>query len=339
MRKRVLILATVVAAATTGAFAAGLSYGGGSSAQAPLAAPASVLSLQAAYEKVVKAVSPAVVQIETASGLGSGIVFDGQGDIVTNAHVVGTDTKFTVTFADGRRVSATLVGKFVPDDLAVVKVAGAGVAPAVFANSDVVRVGQLAIAIGNPLGFRSSVTEGIVSAIGRTVPEQTGATLPGVIQTSAAINPGNSGGALVDINGRVIGIPTLAAVDPQFGSTAAGIGFAIPSNMVKDIATQLAKDGKVTDSHRAYLGVRIGDTSDQSGVIVGTITAGGPAEQAGIKVGDEIISLAGKPTPTSTELGTTLAGLKPGQVVQVGIQHQDGTKATVSLTLGQYPGS
>ncbi len=339
MRKRILLLVTVVAAAALAALAANHSYGGGSSAQAPLAVPASALSLQNAYEKVVKTVSPAVVQIETNSGLGSGIVFDGQGDIVTNAHVVGSDTKFTVTFSSGRRITGTLVGKFVPDDLAVIKVAGAGVSPAVFADSNKVRVGQLAIAIGNPLGFRSSVTEGIVSGLGRNVPEQNGATLPNVIQTSAPINPGNSGGALVDINGRVIGIPTLGAVNPQFGSTAAGIGFAIPSNTVKDIAAQLAKDGKVTDSHRAFLGVQIGDTSDQNGVVVGTVTSGGPAENAGIKVGDEIVSVSGKPTPTSVDLGAVLAGLKPGQTVPVGIMHQDGSKTTVSVTLGQYPGS
>jgi putative serine protease PepD len=339
MTKRIPIFLSIAAlCAAIAAFAAGLSYGGGQAAEAPLTAPAAAVALQTAYERVVKAVSPSVVQIDTNSGLGSGIVFDRAGDIVTNAHVVGTDTKFTVTFSDGHQSPGTLVGKFVPDDLAVIKVAQAGVPPAVFANSAAVKVGQLAMAIGNPLGFRSSVTEGIVSAVGRTVPEPNGVALPQVIQTSAAINPGNSGGALVDINGRVIGIPTLGVTDPQVGTTAAGIGFAIPSNTVTDIAAQLVKNGKVTNSHRAYLGVQVGDTTDASGVLVGTVTAGQPADKAGIKAGDVIVSVAGKPTPTSADLSTVLAGLKPGQTVQVGLRHQDGSKGTVSLTLGEYPG-
>src|SRR6266566_3537530 len=178
--------------------------------------------------------------------------FDRQGDIVTNAHVVGTARSFKVTFSDGHQANGMLVGKFLPDDLAVIKVAAAGVAPAVFANSAKLQVGQFAFAVGNPLGFRSSVTQGIVSALNRTVPESASVTLPNIIQTSAPINPGNSGGALVDLQGRVIGIPTLGVSDPQLGGAAAGIGFAIPSNTVKDIAGQLIKDGKVTNSHRAY---------------------------------------------------------------------------------------
>ena len=264
-------------------------------------------------------------------------MLDRQGDIVTNAHVVGTATKFTVTFADGHQASGTLVGKFVPGDLAVVKVASARVAPAVLANSAKLQVGQFAFAVGNPLGFRSSVTQGIVSALNRTVPEGNGVTLPNVIQTSAPINPGNSGGALVDLQGRVIGIPTLGVSDPQLGGAAAGIGFAIPSNTVKDIAGQLIKDGKVTNSHRAYLGVQVGDTSDSSGVLV-KVEPGQPADKAGIKTGDEIVSVAGKPTPTTTELGAVLANLKPGQTVPVVVVHQDGTRATVQVTLGEFPG-
>ena len=339
MQRRVLVGVTVAVAAVAAAFGAGLSLGGGTRYEAPVKPSPSALGLQASYERVVKAVSPSVVQIETSAGLGSGIVMDLLGHIVTNAHVVGSAKSFTVTFSDGRRVTASLVGAYPPNDLAVIKVPAGGVVPAAFANSSKVRVGQLAIAIGNPLGFRSSVTEGIVSAVGRTVPEENGAVLPNVIQTSASINPGNSGGALVDIAGRVIGIPTLAAADPQFGSAAAGIGFAIPSNTVKDLASQLVANGKVVNSHRAYLGVRVGDTSDASGVIVGQVTPSSPAAKAGIKAGDVLVSVNGKPTPTTTDLSTVLADLKPGQTVQVGIRHQDGSKATVSVTLGQFPTS
>ena len=139
----------------------------------------------------------------------------------------------------------------------------AGLRPAVFANSSQLRVGDIAMAIGNPLGLSSSVTQGIVSALGRSSSEGSGVTLPNTIQTSAPINPGNSGGALADIQGRVIGVPTLAASDPQLGGAAAGIGFAIPSNTVKDIGGQIVKYGKVVNSHRAYLGIHIGDTGER----------------------------------------------------------------------------
>jgi putative serine protease PepD len=332
-----LLLVPLLAVALAGSFAAGHGLGRGAKDVAQLKQPAAASSVQAAFIRVVKAVSPSVVQIENAAGLGSGIVLDRQGDIVTNAHVVGTATKFTVTFADGHQASGTLVGKFVPGDLSVVKLATAGVAPALLENSAKHQVCQLAFAVGNPLGFRSSVTQGIVSALNRTVPEGNGVTLPNVIQTSAPINPGNSGGALVDLQGRVIGIPTLGVSDPQLGGAAAGIGFAIPSNTVKDIAGQLIKDGKVTNSHRAYLGVQVGDTSDSSGVLV-KVEPGGPAEKAGIKTGDELVSVAGKPTPTTTELGAVLANLKPGQTVPVVVVHQDGTGATVEVTLGEFPG-
>jgi S1-C subfamily serine protease len=159
-----------------------------------------------------------------------------------------------------------------------------------------------------------------------------------VIQTSAAINPGNSGGALVDLSGRVVGIPTLAATDPELGGAAAGIGFAIPSTLVRDIAGQIVQHGHVVNSHRAYLGVQIGDTLGAPGVVVGAIVANGPAARAGIKVGDVITSIAGHKTPTADDLATVVAGLKPRQTVKVGIAHQDGGTATVSLTLGTFPG-
>src|SRR4029077_12348955 len=175
--------------------------------------------------------------------------------------------------------------------------------PAVFANSAKLEVGDIAIAIGNPLGLSSSVTEGIVSGLNRQESEgQGGATLQNAIQTSAAINPGNSGGALADIQGRVIGIPTLAAGDPQLGGAAGGIGFAIPSNDVADYAKQIIAHGKVVNSHRAYLGINIGDTGD--GVYVSAVSAGGPAAKAGLKVGDVIVAVNGSPTPGSSDLGT-----------------------------------
>jgi S1-C subfamily serine protease len=190
---------------------------------------------------VVKAVSPSVVQIETPQDLGSGVVFDALGDVVTNAHVVGDARRFIVTLASGDSHPATAIGRDVANDLAVIRIAGARPRAATFADSSRVEVGDIALALGNPLGLRSSVTEGIVSAVGRSVPEGNGVTLSSAIQTSAAINPGNSGGALVDLSGAVIGIPTLAALDPQMGaSEAPGIGFAIDANTVRRVAGALA---------------------------------------------------------------------------------------------------
>jgi S1-C subfamily serine protease len=295
------------------------------------------LALQGSLVNVVRAVSPSVVQIEDQTGLGSGIVFDSHGDIVTNNHVVSGATSFTVTTSIGKRYPAKLVGAFPPDDIAVIRVLGAGLKPATFADSSTLQVGDLAIAIGNPLGLQSSVTDGIVSALRQAMPEPNNVTLPSVIQTSAAINPGNSGGALVDIQGSVIGIPTLAATDPELGGSAPGIGFALPSNLVTDIAGQIVTYGKVVDSHRAYLGIATGEATN--GVYVASVTANGPAANAGIHAGDVIVSVDGKPTSTTALLTTVLAGLKPGQKVQVAFNRQIGAAATRLVTLGTYPGS
>src|SRR4051794_35478761 len=209
---------------------------------APLASAAGSTSLQQDLVRVVRAVSPSVVQIRTPEDLGSGVVFDARGDVVTNAHVVGNATRFGVTLASGDRHPATAIGRDVANDLAVIRIAGARPRPATFADSSQVEVGDIVLALGNPLGLRSSVTEGIVSAVGRSVPESDGVTLSSVIQTSAAINPGNSGGALVDLSGRVIGIPTLAALDPGMGAgVAPGIGFAIDGNTVRRVVRVLAR--------------------------------------------------------------------------------------------------
>jgi putative serine protease PepD len=201
----------------------------------------------AGFEDVIARALPSVVQIRSQSGLGSGVVFDVEGHVVTNAHVVAGFSRFKVTLADGSVHDASLKGQYPKGDLAVIQLDGARPRPAVFADSSKVRVGEYALAIGNPLGLRSSVTQGIVSSTSRTVPEPGGVTLPSVIQTSAPINPGNSGGALVDSTGAVIGIPTLAAEDPEMGAPADGIGFAISSNTVRSVAEQLIDHGRVAE--------------------------------------------------------------------------------------------
>jgi putative serine protease PepD len=196
--------------------------------------------LQSQFVRVVERVSPQVVQIQTEQGLGSGIVYDDHGDIVTNAHVTGDARRFLVTLSDGDRRAATLVGSDPRNDVAVIHVSGDAPQPATFADSSSLKAGDIVFAIGNPLGLQSSVTQGIVSSLNREVSEGNGVTLSDAIQTSAEINPGNSGGALVDLSGRVRGVPTLAALDPELGDTAApGIGFAITSDTVKRVADDL----------------------------------------------------------------------------------------------------
>ncbi|MFG1703636.1 S1C family serine protease [Nonomuraea sp. M3C6] len=317
----------------------------------PTATPTTELnSLQTAYERVITDVLPSIVQINTKVGLGSGIVYDSAGHIVTNAHVIGQATQMSVTVASGGAPRpAKLVKSFNAGDLAVIKVDKPnGLRPAKFGDSGKLRVGQIVLAMGNPLGLSSSVTNGIISALGRTVtepqnPGSPGATITGAVQTSAAINPGNSGGALVDLSGQVIGIPTLAATDPDLGGGAApGIGFAIPSNTATDIAAQIVKYGKVVNSHRAALGIRgstiIGNDGEPSGVAVASVEPGGGAAKAGIRAGDVIVSINGKKTPTMADLSETLTTLKPGSRVRVELTLPDGTPKTINVTLGQLPG-
>jgi putative serine protease PepD len=308
---------------------------------APPAARASpaVAILQQGFVAVIGRVAPMVVQISTPQGLGSGVVLDTHGDVVTNAHVVAGGGPLQVTDSRGHVYQATLVGVFAPDDLAVVHASGATLRSASFARSGAVQVGDIVLAIGNPLGLRSSVTEGIVSAVGRTVDEPNGTVLPNVIQTSAPINPGNSGGALVDLSGDVVGIPTLAATDPEFGGTPApGIGFAIPSSLVVNVAGQIVAHGHVIDSHRAFLGVKLATGLANSAVVV-SVHPGGPAAQAGIVPGDVITSIAGQPISSPVDVAEALATLRPGETVTIGITRRDRSPATVKVTLGQYPGT
>jgi putative serine protease PepD len=334
---RLAALAAAAVVAACGVAGCGGSGGGGNgTAQAQAAAGGGgVPALQQALRHVVQTLSPSVVQIQTNRDLGSGVVFDGKGDIVTNAHVVETARHFVVTLPSGRRAKAALVGRWVPGDLAVVHTDASGLKPATFADSSKLQVGDLAVAVGNPLGLRSSVTQGIVSSLGRTVSEGNGVTLPSAIQTSAPINPGNSGGALADIQGRVIGIPTLAAVDQQLGGGAApGIGFAIPSDTVKRIAGQLVAHGRVTASGRASLGIQAA-TVTGGGVFVAGTVPGGPADRAGLQRGDLIVALDGHPTPAVAVLEQLVAADRPGQTVKVTVRRPDGTQATVGVQLGQ----
>ncbi len=296
-------------------------------------------NLQNAFVAVVERVRSSVVQIQTNVGLGSGIVFDDKGDVVTNNHVVAGATTIQVTTAEGKTQTASLLGTFPVGDLAVIRAPGP-LRPAAFANSSALKVGMIVLAVGNPLGLQSSVTEGIVSAVDRTVSESSAITLPDMVQTSAAINPGNSGGALVDLAGNVVGIPTLTAVDPTIGA-ANGIGFAIPSNTVKDIANQIITNGHVVNSHRAYLGIRtstvVNSTNSPVGVLVASVAQGGPAEKAGLTTGDVIVKLGGTTIRSTTDLSAALADLQPGKVVTITALTSAGVQETLTATVAEIP--
>ena len=210
--------------------------------------------VQQQFEHTVKSVLPSVVQIKAGKSTGSGVVYDDKGDIVTNDHVVAGATVVQVAPANGGHVlTGHLVGSYAPDDLAVLRASGGSLKPASFGSSSGLQIGQIVLAMGNPLGLAGSVSEGIISATGRTVSEKrsgqgagSAAVIENAVQTSAAINPGNSGGALVNLSNQVVGIPTLAAVNPALGSAAPGIGFAIPSDTATSVAKQLISSGRVT---------------------------------------------------------------------------------------------
>ncbi|MFD8569183.1 S1C family serine protease [Streptomyces sp. NPDC059639] len=319
--------------------------GDGSTTQAAAASGGN--DLQDAYQEVIKDVLPSVVQVQASSDLGSGVVYDDKGHIVTNAHVVGSEKTFKVTTSTSEdELTAKLVSAYPDQDLAVIKLDKVpdGLKAAKFGDSSKVEVGQITLAMGSPLGLSSSVTQGIVSATGRTVSEGrsgggTGATIANMVQTSAAINPGNSGGALVGLDSKVIGIPTLAATDPDLGdSTAPGIGFAIPASTVTDIADQIVKDGKVTDSGRAELGITARVVVDgdlrAAGVSVVSVTDGGPADKAGLRAGDVITALGDEKITTMTSLQEALADEKPGDKVKVTFT-RDGTEKSADVTLGE----
>jgi S1-C subfamily serine protease len=328
-----VLLAAFAAAVVT--FSPGTNAPSGAGTRPALAAapPASEV-----YEHAVAIAIPSVVQIETDQGLGSGVVLDARGNVVTNAHVVAGASRFVVTDSDGRRHAATLRGVFTADDVAVVHT-DAALTPATFADSSRLRVGQLVLAIGNPLGLRSSATQGIVSATSRTVSEGGGVALSSVIQTSAAINPGNSGGALIDLRGRVVGMPTLAARDPELGDSAApGIGFAISSDSVRSVVEQLVAGGRVQRSGRVSLGVEL-RSDPRGGALVAGIARGGPGDRAGIRIGDEIVAIDGRQTPTVDDVAVVLAALAPGRQVPVRLTTAAGGARTVTVTLGEAAGS
>jgi S1-C subfamily serine protease len=307
----------------------------------------------AVREAVIAKVRPTVVQVNVTlangAAIGSGVIIDKRGYIVTNNHVVSGAQSITVVLYDGTRLPAQLTGTDPTDDLAVIKInpPRSNLAVATLGDSSKLVVGQEVLAIGNPLGNTQTVTNGIISALGRTVTEgQGGAIIPNAIQTDAPINPGNSGGALVDMQGNVIGIPTLAAIDPEFNTPANGVGFAIPSNRVSFIAGQIIATGKVEHTGRAELGVQVADVDPtlaaqdnlavDHGALIVNLVSGGPAAQAGLQAGDVIIQIGSKAVNDTASLGDALSSYNPGQTVPVTV-YRGNQQLTVNVTLGELP--
>ncbi|MHB8645314.1 MAG: S1C family serine protease [Thermomicrobiales bacterium] len=265
------------------------------------------------------------------TGLGSGVIFDNQGDILTNNHVVEGATSLSVQLADGTQVQATLVGRDPSQDIAVVKIdASKALAVATLGDSNTVRLGQPVVAIGSPETLANTVTAGVISGINRQID-----TYSGLIQTDAAINPGNSGGPLVNAQGQVIGLNTLGLASQG----DQGLNFAIPINTAKQAAqTLLSKGNGAVVSTKAFLGVQVDGLKTTKGASISKVEAGTPAEKAGLKAGDVITAVNGTTLNSTTTLGTLLSTLKPGDTVTLTVD-RNGSTQTLTAVLVEYPAS
>jgi len=294
-------------------------------------APGESVLLDAYSNAVISAsekISPSVVKIDVAQagrsrsgepherqGGGSGFVFTPDGLILTNSHVVHGATRIQASFSDGHRFPAHTIGDDPATDLAVIRIDAPQIVAAPLGDSQKLQVGQLAVAIGNPYGFQYTVTAGVVSALGRSLRSYSGRLIDDVIQTDASLNPGNSGGPLVSSDGRVIGVNTATIMGAQ------GLCFAIGINTAKFVAGRLLRDGRI---RRAYIGVeaqtaplhrrlvRFYDLPQESGVIVSAVTPGSPAQRAGLREGDVIVALDGKPVAGVDDLHRLLTDAHVG---------------------------
>ena len=280
---------------------------------------------------------PAPTEVE---GSGSGVIITPDGYIVTNSHVIEDANTVEVSLADGTTCNAEIIGQDTATDIALLRVSGSGLPMAYLGDSDKLKVGQLAIAVGNPLGFQSTVTAGVISALGRSLRSRTGRLIENVIQTDAALNPGNSGGPLVDSQGYVVGINTAIIQYAQ------GICFAIPVNTMRWVVTQLIREGKVV---RGFLGisgqtvplpvrvVRYFQLDHNSGVQVVDVATASPAHRAGLKEGDIIISLGGEPVTTVDDIHRRLTREAIGKSLEVVLLRDWTKKVEISIVPAESP--
>ena len=299
-----------------------------------------------AFEYAAEKIEPSVVHITVKNsrdprapeGLGSGVIVDTRGYILTNNHVVETGPYITVRLADGRELGATLVGTFEETDLAVIKIQADDIVAAEFADSESIRVGQWVLAVGSPFGFDQTVTAGIVSAKGRGSASMQGDGAPirlqEFIQTDAAINPGNSGGPLVDLHGKIVGINT--AIISRTGSNN-GLGFSIPADIAQSVMQQLIETGRV---QRGWLGIEMVSLSPveahrlgiDGGVVVKRALDDGPALTAGLQSGDIIVELGGRSTENVVRLSNAIMLTKPNEPVEINYI-RDGTRLETSAVV------
>ena len=303
--------------------------------------------------QVAAKVLPSVVSIAvhggTGNGVGTGVIIDRDGHILTNNHVVASAAEggtITVRLSDGRSRSATIVGRDPVSDLAVIKVSNsAGLTPAVLGRSSGLAVGDPVVAFGSPLGLSGTVTSGIVSALDRPVRtgggQESGAdttsTVLDAIQTDASINPGNSGGPLVNMRGEVVGINSaIATLGGQSGASGSiGLGFSIPIHQAKPIADELIKNGK---ARHAYLGVTVpgADNETDDGVALASVAPGGAAAKAGLRAGDVVTAIGDRPVASGDALIAAVRAHRPGDQVQIRYV-RDGATRTATVTLGTAP--
>jgi serine protease DegQ len=279
-------------------------------------------------------------EAQRASSLGSGVIVSTSGYVITNHHVVEAADEIEVTLADGKKLLAKLVGNDPDTDLAVLRVDSENLPAITFGASETLRVGDVVLAIGSPFGFSQTVTSGIVSALGRTGLGIN--TFENFIQTDAAINPGNSGGALIDGAGNLIGINTAIVSNSPTGGSM-GIGFAIPVSTAKMVLEQIVKSGSVT---RGWIGVEaqaISPTIAESfklgstrGALIAGVLRGGPADKAGVKPGDVLVEVQGRPVADPAGMLNLIAALPPGQPAKLRLRRQ-GQEVDATITVGRRP--
>ena len=367
----VIASATIVSGCNTGLLGAQEAPSVNQPAQAP-PAPVVVEGMRTSYADIVEKTSPAVVRIEAEQkptkaslpqgpaddffkqfqmpqqnrrpqverGVGSGVIVSADGSILTNHHVVDGANKITVLMSDNKSYAAKIVGTDQPSDLAVLKIEGENLPFLNLGNSDSVRVGDIVLAIGNPLGIGQTVTAGIISAKGRRTGLSDG-SFEDFLQTDAPINRGNSGGALVNLNGELIGVNSQILSGGAGGGNI-GIAFSIPSNMAKSVMEQLIKDGRV---RRGMLGINLQNLTEElakslelaqrSGVIVSNVRPGSAAEKAGVKRNDLIIAINGEKIDDSNVLRNKVAGTLPGTEIKLTVM-RDGKQVDLTATLDEF---
>ena len=335
-RSRTPLIASLLAAACVGAGGGALLYSAFGSKGDTVVRQVTVKDTQpaASSPKSVNAIYrnnyKGVVEITAGQAEGSGFVYDENGDVVTNQHVVGGGGAFRVTFWNGKTYDAHLVGSDASTDLAVIKVdaPASQIHPLQLGDSSALQVGDGVVAIGSPFGLQETVTSGIVSALHRTMTSPSNFTISDSIQTDAAINHGNSGGPLLDTAGDVVGVNSQIRSDSGGNE---GVGFAIPSNTVRNVVTQLIATGK---AEHAFLGVTIDSTA--SNALIAGVREGTPAAKAGLRKGDVVTSLGGKKISNPDDLASVINSFKPGNSVSLTYE-RGGESHTVQVKLATRP--